>query len=83
MLIRMEENTTMTGFSGGIPGSGRYVAAGAGMSAGGGGADVQSRMPITLDIDGANPTELIITATRFGSGSDSTVGASVMWREFR
>lgn len=40
---------------------------------------IASRLPITLDIDGANPKELAIVATSF-SGS-ATVNAGLNWKE--
>jgi hypothetical protein len=46
-----------------------------------GGVDLTGRLPLALDIDGANPTNLTIAITNIG-GAASVLGA-VSWQEYR
>ncbi len=41
-----------------------------------------SKLPLTLDVDGANPIALTVVATTVPNNSSDT-GAVIKWREFR
>lgn len=43
--------------------------------------DVLSRVPFALDIDAANPDNIVVTATSLSTSTD--VGAAIHWLEFR
>ena len=78
-----EYDTSATAISGGIAINAFFVPAGAINRQGpqSGQASLQSKLPLTLDIDGANPINVSVVATAF-SATASCV-ASLFWNEFR
>ena len=46
-----------------------------------GGASVVSKLPLTLDIDGANPTILSLVATRIATTGSADIAIGANWRE--
>ena len=79
----MEENTTATGFSGGIPIDHTFVQSSAGFFGQPGGTQttLSSRLPYGLDVDGANPITVALIAW---SDSGGTTGDFTFnWLESR
>jgi hypothetical protein len=79
----VEFNNSFTAISGGFPVQSFYVStAGTGVNARGAGASpILSKLPLTLDIDGANPIPLSIVCTPL-TGT-AAVHASINWDEVR
>jgi hypothetical protein len=79
----VEFNNSFTAISGGFPVQSFYVStAGTGANArGGGGSPILSKLPLTLDIDGANPIPLSIVCTPLTA--TAAVHASINWDEVR
>jgi hypothetical protein len=79
----VEYNTSFETISGGFPIQSFYVAVnGAGGNARGDIASpILSRLPLTLDIDGANPIPLTIACTALAS--TASISAAINWNEVR
>jgi len=81
----VEYNVTGTSVTGGIPVNAFSVPAasqGSNNNPGSGGAGLLGRLPMTLDIDGANPTEFWVTGLEF-TGTTGSLSANVFWQETR
>lgn len=77
-----EQDTAASSISGGITVASFYV----GASAQADGATLKelfSRLPLTLDIAGANPINLSVCATRIGGTGTCNTAAVINWSEFR
>lgn len=78
-----EYDTAATGISGGIVIGHAYIPAasqGNLQAAGVAALGLASRLPLTLDIAGANPINLSVVATKL-TGTTSNVSAAISWRE--
>lgn len=79
----VESDTTATAITGGIVIDSFYVPASNQGGSSSGGLGILSRLPLSLDIAGANPKTLTITATRIGSTSTADVLGIFFWQELR
>jgi hypothetical protein len=79
-----EYDVAATAISGGQVIASKFVAAGgvgAGRPAGTSGGNLLARLPLTLDVDGANPIPLSVCATAFTSTAN--VSVALLWQEYR
>lgn len=77
-----EYDVSATAISGGIVVDAYYVAAGKSVKGTTNASSLLSKLPLTLDVDGANPIALTVVATTVPNNSSDT-GAVIKWREFR
>ena len=78
----VEFDVAGTTVSGGITIAAAYVSSAAGPATQSLNARVASRLPLTLDISGANPIHMTVKYTPIGAGTDN-VAAFIQWREIR
>ncbi len=77
-----QDDVAATAISGGIVIEQGYVAAGGPVKEGLSTSGIRSRLPLSLDIDGANPINLSVVATNLDAGN-AEVRAALSWRELR
>lgn len=76
----VEFNATPTGFAGGVH-VGTVLIPATNQAAGAASEDFSARLPLTLDINGANPIELLLTGN--GVGGASAMGVALGWKELK
>jgi hypothetical protein len=77
----VQANITPTGFSNGIPIANFHVGANGQQSQQAQAKNISARLPITLNVAGASPIELVVVATGLGGASDCY--AAINWKELR